>query len=246
MLGKSAAKRQIDINTLAGRLENSEILDLKQSLKVMSVHASTTCTIARAFIEFFRFAFARFSPVHQRAATLPIFFHSHKLSSNKTDSDSPESAIDAASDPSQPPRHTSPLLPRLHLPLSLSPFASWIHNQRKNIHSWQSSVRANLLPRSLNVCSLYSSFLIRVYREKGRFQSRRAVGWTTLTYTLTRRHRAFALCLSSLFSVLALRLSTPSALQSHLFCARSLHPHFITPSSVTILRHLRSRCQSQV
>lgn len=233
MMAKSAAKRTIDIDALGGRLENSEMFQLKQAGEVMRADASVTSAAACTFMEFFRITFARFSPMHQRAATLPIFFHTHSAWNTANAPDS--AAADDCTTLHEPWLTTDALAVQNHA--EQSPLAHRIHAQMTKMHD-SKPFPANMLPCALPNYNLNRSFLIRVFREKRKFQ-RRFIGWTTLTYTLTLHHRTCALRCSSLFSTLALRLCTPSPTPSS-------PPRSVSPSSVAIMRHLRRRCHSQV
>jgi hypothetical protein len=229
MLGRAAAKRGVDIGTLGGT--SIPASSIKQALEVMMLHASVTCSTARTFMEFFRFSFMRFSPLHQR---VPIRIHSQASSSIAIVSDvSASPAPDCASNPAHA---TCRMNAAATVPLSTSPFSDWIFAQISKVPC---NFPADPLSSSLSGCSLRRSLLLRIFREKGKFLNRRSAGWTTLKFTLTLRHRTLALALSSLFSMLALRLTAPLS-------AFSAQPHFVASSSVGILRHLRGRCHSQV
>ncbi len=237
LLAKSAATRGIDFETLGGRCVQQ---NLKQVLEVLSCHTSASFTTAGTCMAFLRSSFARFSPFHQRAANLPFFFHFVSESSEFTSGcpDSPsDDTLEEQNFLDQPRRHLASRYP-------LSASVRWINWIQTQITYMRYDFPADSLPRKLPDGSVHHSFLLRVFRDKGKFLSRRPVGWTTLTFTLVLRHRTIALCLSSLFSSLALRLCMQPPLPSS--SSTAWQPQVLTDSSVAYLRHLRGRCHSQV
>jgi hypothetical protein len=225
MLMKSAATKNIDFEVMCGSGEHN----LGHVLEAFSCHTSASLATTGAYMALLRSSFARFSSLHQSATAPP--FHLH-VSSELSDSADDE-------------RWKEPLLRRLdllkaslHPPISaLAQRSNWIQTQILHHHS---SFPMDCQARTLPGWNLYHSFLLRVFRNKGRGASRRAVGWATLTITPGRRHRAIALCLSSVFSLLAMRLcmqSTPS---------NPLQQPVLTHACVSYLRFLRNRCHSLV
>jgi hypothetical protein len=239
MLMKSAAAQNIDFEVLCGR---GAYQNVGHVLEAFSCHASASFTTTAAYMAFFRSSFARFSPLHQSATALPSRFY--------VASESSDSTCDCLSDDK---RWKEPLLRRLNLlqaslyrrPISvLARRSNWIQSQ---IFHQGSSFPADCLARTLPGCSLYHpSFLLRVFRNKGKAASRRAVGWVTLTITPGRRHRTIALCLSSVFSLLALRLCMQSTLPASSSSSAALQQPVLTHACVGYLRFLRNRCHSQV
>ena len=239
LLAKSAATRDIDFETLGGRCAQQ---DLKQVLEVLSCHTSASATTAGTYMAFLRSSFARFSPFHQRAAILPFLFQVASESSDFT-SGCPDSPSDNAREKQKQLDRLGRLIASLY-PLSASArWTNWIQTQKTRM---QYDFPDDSLPRKLPDGSVHHSFLLRVFRDKGKFLSRRPVGWTTLTYTMVLRHRTIALRLSSLFSSLALRLCMQPPLPSSSSSSTAWQPQVLTQSSVAYLRHLRGRCHSQV
>ncbi len=84
---------------------------------------------------------------------------------------------------------------------------------------------------------IHSCLLMKIFH----LEERRLAGWTKVVLFVSHIQRSTALCLSSLLSMLALRLSYPT---SSLFASQNFAAFL--PSSVAALRLLRCRCHSQV
>ena len=235
MLMKSAAAQNVGFEVLCGKFVDH---NLERVFEVFSCHASASFTTTAGYMAFFRSSFARFSPLHQSATALPFHF---KAASESSDS-APVCLSDDARWRDSALKRLDLLQASLYPPISASAQRSnWIQTQ---IPHMSSSFPTDCRPRTLPGSSLYHSFLLRVFRNKGKAVSRSAVGWTTLTITPGRRHRTVALCLSSVFSFLAMRLCMQSTLSSS--SSTAWQQPVLSRACVSYLRFLRNRCHSQV
>jgi hypothetical protein len=230
MLMKSAAAKYVDFEVLCGRCSEQ---NLGHVLEAFSCHTSASFTTTGAYMALLRSSFARFSPLHQSATAPPFHFH---VASESSDSAPCLSDDECWKEPLL--RRLDLLEASLHPPISaLVQRSNWIQTQILHQHS---SFPMDCRARTLPGWNLYHSFLLRVFRKKGKAANRRAFGWATLTITPGRRNRTIALCLSSVFSLLAMRLcmqSTPS---------NPLQQPVLTHACVSYLRFLRNRCHSLV